>query len=40
MNYIRLLWAILLVLASSYIGYDVYLFVVIMLALRDWEPYQ
>ena len=40
MNYIRLLWTILGVLASLCAGYGLYLLVVILLALRDWEPYQ
>ena len=37
MNYIRLLWAILGVLASLYAGIELYLLVVTMLALRDLD---
>ena len=40
MNYLRLLWFILLGLTGLYVGLDLYLFVLLILVLQDWESYQ
>lgn len=40
MNVLRLLWIILLVVVSAYVGLELFLFVLLSLALRDWVDYQ